>query len=148
MLSFDWSLSSGSNGHLPAISPCPFLAHSSENHSRAGVGANPTDSESGSENISQRKTGVLYQENGKDEVTETTDVYTEVSIGPGSLGSPISTDPEKGLRKTQVCRGSQYTAQLRGSDRSSQRKGNRYWKEIIITGCLMPYQDLYMCGLV
>lgn len=91
---------------------------------------------------------LLYQENGKDEVTEITDVYTEVSIRPGSLGSPMSTDPEKGLQKTEVCRGSQYTTQLRGSDRSSQWKGNRHWKEIIITGCLMPYQDLYMCGLV
>ena len=64
LLSFDLTLSSGSNGRLPATSPWPFLAHTSENHPSAGVGANPTDTESGSEVISQRKTGVLlYQEN-------------------------------------------------------------------------------------
>lgn len=81
-------------------------------------------------------------------MTETTNVYIEVRIGPRSLGSPVSIGPEKGLQKTQVCGGGQCTTQPRGSDRSSQQKGNRHWKEIIVTGYLIPYQDLYMCGLV
>ena len=81
-------------------------------------------------------------------MTETTDVYTEVRTGPRPLGSPVSIGPENGLQKTQVCRGGWCTTQLRGSDGSSQRKGNRHWKEIIVTGYLIPYQDLYMCGLV
>lgn len=76
-------------------------------------------------------------------MTETTNVYTEVRIGPRSLGSPVSIGPEKFSRRPRFAEEASAQPGPEAQTGRSQQKGNSIGR-IIAAGYLIPYQDSYV----